>query len=316
MDPDVGSRQIARRPEPWSPATSRRRRRSSRRSRPEEGPAAAHRLGRRRATSSLNTKVPPFDDMNVRKAVIAGSTASPAPDARRRGRRRRSRTHFLPPGLPGFEEAGGQKGTGRRLPRQHPTATRRSRRSTSRPRAVQRQVRGQREDPRGRRRLRRRRPRRPRSRQTQLQDMGFNVEPPPGPASTHVHAVLQRAQGEGRASARTSAGSRTSPTPQTLLDPTFNGANILQREQLELAAADDPTINKRDRPGEGDRGPRRAAKRGPQVDQMITSAGRRVPWVWDKQPNIVLEERRGGRQLVQRGLRPQLHVDQVGERAR
>ena len=57
--------------------------------------------------AALNTKVAPFDNINVRKAVLAGF------DRRARCWRSAARrvgtvaTHFLPPGMPGFEQAGG-----------------------------------------------------------------------------------------------------------------------------------------------------------------------------------------------------------------
>jgi peptide/nickel transport system substrate-binding protein len=61
---------------------------------------------------SLNTSKPPFDDPNVRKAVIAGLDR----DALRLTRGGPAigdvPTHFIPPGIPGFEEAGGKNGFG------------------------------------------------------------------------------------------------------------------------------------------------------------------------------------------------------------
>src|SRR5690349_8505907 len=61
---------------------------------------------------SMNTTVKPFDNINVRKAVIAGFDR----DAMRLVRGGELvgdiPTHIIPPGLPGFEEAGGLKGPG------------------------------------------------------------------------------------------------------------------------------------------------------------------------------------------------------------
>lgn len=60
----------------------------------------------------LNTKKPPFDDLNIRKAVLAGFD---------RNRLRQTRggpllgdvgNHFITPDFPGFEEAGGREGAG------------------------------------------------------------------------------------------------------------------------------------------------------------------------------------------------------------
>jgi peptide/nickel transport system substrate-binding protein len=58
----------------------------------------------------LNTAIPPFNDINVRKAVIAGFDR----DAIRLTQGGRVRgplaTHFIPPSLPGFQQGGGAKG--------------------------------------------------------------------------------------------------------------------------------------------------------------------------------------------------------------
>ena len=58
----------------------------------------------------LNTAIPPFDDINVRKAVIAGFDR----DAIRLTQGGKVRgplaTHFIPPSLPGFQQGGGTKG--------------------------------------------------------------------------------------------------------------------------------------------------------------------------------------------------------------
>lgn len=58
----------------------------------------------------MNTTIKPFDDLNVRKAVLAGFDREAALKARGGKFTGDVATHFLPPGFPGFEEAGGQKG--------------------------------------------------------------------------------------------------------------------------------------------------------------------------------------------------------------
>ena len=61
---------------------------------------------------SMNTSNKPFDDINVRKAVIAGFDRNAALLARGGKTIGQIPTHFLPPGIAGFEEAGGVKGPG------------------------------------------------------------------------------------------------------------------------------------------------------------------------------------------------------------
>ena len=62
----------------------------------------------------------------------------------------------------------------------------------------------------------------------QLNEMGFKTKLRLVDARHDVHEVLQRAEVRGQRLPERRAGSRTSPDPQTMLDPTFNGENILQ----------------------------------------------------------------------------------------
>lgn len=60
----------------------------------------------------MNTTVKPFDDVNVRRAVMAGFSRDAARKARGGKFVGTLATHFLPPEFPGFEEAGGEEGFG------------------------------------------------------------------------------------------------------------------------------------------------------------------------------------------------------------
>jgi peptide/nickel transport system substrate-binding protein len=59
---------------------------------------------------ALNTQAPPFDDINVRKAVIANSDREALRNTRGGELIGQVATHYLSPGFPGFEEAGGFEG--------------------------------------------------------------------------------------------------------------------------------------------------------------------------------------------------------------
>jgi peptide/nickel transport system substrate-binding protein len=61
---------------------------------------------------SLNSTKPPFDDINVRKATIAGLDRTALRQARGGPAIGDVATHFIPPAFPGFDEAGGKAGTG------------------------------------------------------------------------------------------------------------------------------------------------------------------------------------------------------------
>ena len=78
----------------------------------------------------LNTTIKPFDNINVRKAIIAAFDRDAALKARGGKFTGDIPTHFLPPGIPGFEEAGGMAGPRRTTSSPTRAATWRSRRST------------------------------------------------------------------------------------------------------------------------------------------------------------------------------------------
>src|SRR6266511_2479677 len=59
---------------------------------------------------ALNTQEPPFDDINVRKAVIANSDRTALRNTRGGALFGPVATHFIPPLIPGFEEGGGVAG--------------------------------------------------------------------------------------------------------------------------------------------------------------------------------------------------------------
>jgi peptide/nickel transport system substrate-binding protein len=61
---------------------------------------------------ALNTKVAPFDDVNVRRATVAGFDRAALLLARGGEVVGKVPTHMLPPGLGGFDEAGGEEGPG------------------------------------------------------------------------------------------------------------------------------------------------------------------------------------------------------------
>jgi peptide/nickel transport system substrate-binding protein len=61
---------------------------------------------------AMNTTIPPFDDINVRKAVLAAADREALRLARGGELIGDIATHFIPPEIPGFEEAGGLEGPG------------------------------------------------------------------------------------------------------------------------------------------------------------------------------------------------------------
>ena len=67
---------------------------------------------------ALNTQMAPFDDINVRKAVVAAANRTDLRNTRGGELTGPVASHYLPPDFPGFEEAGGTGGSGSGLPRE------------------------------------------------------------------------------------------------------------------------------------------------------------------------------------------------------
>jgi peptide/nickel transport system substrate-binding protein len=59
---------------------------------------------------AMNSKKPPLDNINVRKAIIAAADRDAMQQVRGGPAAGTVASHFLPPGLPGFEESGGLEG--------------------------------------------------------------------------------------------------------------------------------------------------------------------------------------------------------------
>ena len=162
-----------------------------------------------------------------------------------------------------------------------------------------------------------RRRRRRRSRSQRSQKLGFKVNFRAVPHETHVLEVLQRAQGRRSTSARTPAGCRTSSTP-TLLDADVQRRDIVPENNSNWPQLNDPrsTRARSRRRATASRGrAREGVGRGRQEDHR---AGRRdVPVVLGQ----AAEHRsprtsQGVHRAVERGVRPVLHVAEVGERER
>ena len=74
--------------------------------------------------------------------------------------------------------------------------------------------------------------------------------------------------------------------PETLLGPVFNGKNILEEGNSNFALLDEPEINEAMDEAEliNDQAERNAA--WGEVDKMLTETAAGIPWLWDKQPML------------------------------
>jgi len=73
---------------------------------------------------------------------------------------------------------------------------------------------------------------------------------------------------------------------QTLLDPTFNGKNILPQNNSNWSMLNDPKINAEMNKAETLNDPDQRAQAWARADKDITAQAPAVPWIWDKTPLI------------------------------
>ena len=81
--------------------------------------------------------------------------------------------------------------------------------------------------------------------------------------------------------------------PETLLGPVFNGKNILQQGNSNWALLDDPEINKAMDDAEVINDPAERNTAWGEIDRMLTETAAGIPWLWDKQPMLRSEDVNG-----------------------
>lgn len=249
--------------------------------------------------AALNTAIPPFDDANLRKAVAA---------ALDREQMRRVRggevvgdvaSHFLYPGVLGFEEAGGQQGTGvdfladpegdRDVAIKYMRAAGYSDgRYTGDETISVIGLAGA-----------------PDSNDAQivdqtLQDLGFKTNFKLVDASVMYSrfCALPRA----RVNVCPNVGwIRDFADPQTVLDVAFNGNYIFPENNPNWPQLNDPAINRAMARAELTVGTEARARAWGDIDRQVTATGAAIPWLWDRQPNVFSADVRCVPQLWNQG---------------
>lgn len=233
---------------------------------------------------SMNTTVEPFDDINVRKAVIAGFDREAMRLTRGGEVVGDIPTHYIPPGLSGFEEAGGLEGFGIDF-MSNPQGDMELAAQYFREAGYESgRYEGDEEllmvgenagvDQRA-----------AEVAAEQFEGMGFNVR-------------LRQVTGDAMYTKFCnipSANVAVCPNvgwlkdfsdPQTFLDPTFNGDNILKSNNVNWSELDVPEINQAMNDAKLLTDPQERADAWAEIDRMVTEQAPAVMWVWDDVPNI------------------------------
>jgi peptide/nickel transport system substrate-binding protein len=81
--------------------------------------------------------------------------------------------------------------------------------------------------------------------------------------------------------------------PETLLNPVFNGKNILDQSNSNFSLLDDSNLNKMMDEAEVVNDPAERNQAWGEIDRAVTEVAPGVPWLWDKQPMLRSENVNG-----------------------
>lgn len=249
--------------------------------------------------AALNTAIPPFNDANLRKAVAAALDRDQMRLVRGGEVLGDIATHFLYPGVAGFEEAGGLRGPGvdfLAAPAGDPEVARKYMVAAGYPSGRYTgsetiDVVGDAGDP--------------SDKDAELVDealrgLGFRTKLQLVDSGTMYarFCTVPKAKVEVCPNL---GWIRDFADPQTVLDAAFNGTAIVPRNNSNWPQLNDPRINAAMARAELVVDKQERAEAWAKIDRMITETGAAIPWLWDKQPVISSEDVRCAYQLWNQG---------------
>ncbi len=231
---------------------------------------------------SMNTTVKPFDDVNVRRAVVAGFDREAMRLVRGGELVGDIPTHMIPPGLPGFEEAGGFDGFGLDFMSEPGGDMALAAEYLKKAGYASGKYEGDEEllmvgttegvaqntaE----------------QAKENFEQLGFKVR---------LQLVTQDAMytkfcnvpSANVAICPNVSWGKDFGDPQTILDPTFNGKNIIPQFNSNWPELDVPEINQAMDAAALLTEPTERAQAWAKIDRMITEQAPVVSWIWDKQP--------------------------------
>jgi len=232
----------------------------------------------------LNTAIPPFDDLNVRRAVVAAADRDAIRKTAGGAIRGPLATHMIPPSIPGFALAGGARGAGLDFlsnPRGDPavaaTYLRRAGYASGKYEGSAPVLLFGVNDPEDKLATQ--------LVQRELTSMGFKVKARYATPETFFTKFC----GVPAAKINVCVGwgwLRDFPDGQTILDPTFNGKVIQTTGNSNVSQLDVPAINAAMTRAEALSAPAARAAAWAAIDRQVTAQAPAIPVTWNNQPIV------------------------------
>ena len=240
---------------------------------------------------ALNSRVKPFDNPDVRRAISAAFDRTALRQAFGGPLTGDIPTHYIPPGQPGFEEAGGEEGPGLDFMAKpegdialaqeymkkagfasgkydgNETFTSVSDNATQQKQVSEVAV-------------------------QQFAKLGFKVETRYVTRDS-MYTKFCQVPGNQPDICPSVGWLKDFADAETLLDPVFNGKNILDQSNSNFALLDVPELNKQMDEAEVLNDPAERNKAWGEIDKAITEQAPGILWLWDKQPMLRSEDVNG-----------------------
>jgi peptide/nickel transport system substrate-binding protein len=233
---------------------------------------------------ALNTRDKPFDNPDVRRAIVAAFDRDALRQAFGGPLTGKIPTHLIPPGQPGFEEAGGDKGPGVDFmanPKGDLALAQEYMKKagyasgkydgTQTFRAVSDQATQQRNVA--------------EVAQQQFAKLGFNVKTS-FVARDAMYTKFCQVPAQEPEICPSVGWLKDFADAETLLGPVFNGKNILDVGNANINLFDDPALNAKMNKAETTNDPAERAQAWGQIDKDITALAPGIVWLWDTQPML------------------------------
>jgi peptide/nickel transport system substrate-binding protein len=237
---------------------------------------------------SLNTKVKPFDNINVRKAVSAVINKNDLRVTRGGPTLGPIATHFIPPGMPGYEEAGGAKGPAGLDFNENPEGDLKlateymkkggypSGKYTGPPVLMV----GDNQPPASKT---------GEALQAQLESLGFKLNY----RQVQHPTMLSKFCGVPKAKVAICPNlgwGKDFFDAQSMIDPIFNGKGIVPVNNSNYAQLDDPKLNAEMDKAEEIVDVKERAQAWADIDKQVTAGAYIVPWLWENQVNFASKD--------------------------